>query len=156
MLSANHFLKKSRPIILNQLYYHPLICLSLVVIIIVSHVIVVFAERPSKRDDFDFPTHFNFLRVRKKVLWCANDPDVCSDPAKNPWGGTTCCFHRFCKDIMNDPNHCGSCGRVCGFGLVCCVGYCVDTRNDPLHCGACFEVCHGESACSFSMCGYGG
>ncbi|KAL8481506.1 hypothetical protein ACS0TY_027858 [Phlomoides rotata] len=130
-------------------YYY--LFLFLYFVVIKSH---VFAEKslPNR----DFPTHFNFLRGRKGVLWCANDPNVCSDPERNPWGGTTCCSHRFCKDILNDPNHCGSCDRVCGFGFICCGGNCVDTRNDHHHCGACFEECPRGNKCTYSMCDYGG
>ncbi|KAL2459655.1 Uncharacterized protein Fot_54399 [Forsythia ovata] len=104
------------------------------------------------------PKHYNFFRGRKRVLWCANDPNVCMDPGKNPNFGSakTCCFQKFCKDTMKDPNNCGSCGRVCAFGLVCCDGNCVDIRNNPLHCGACFEECLGENKCTYSMCDYGG
>lgn len=106
------------------------------------------------------PTHSNFfrstLRGRHRVSWCAGDPKVCTDPEKNPWGGTTCCFQKFCKDIASDNNHCGVCGRACDYGLVCCDGKCVDIQSDSQHCGACFEECPLQNRCSYAMCDYGG
>ncbi|KAI3728158.1 hypothetical protein L6452_16788 [Arctium lappa] len=105
------------------------------------------------------PTHSNFFRAvsrgRQRVLSCGNDPDFCSNREKNPWGGAVCCFGKFCKDVMIDPNHCGGCGHVCGYELICCDGKCVDVRNDPRHCGGCFEECRGEGRCSYAMCDYG-
>lgn len=106
------------------------------------------------------PTHSNFfrstLRGRERVLWCANDASVCLDREKNPWGGNTCCFQKFCKDIMSDLNHCGTCGQACAYGLVCCDGKCVDVNKDPKHCGSCFEECPGQNRCLYAMCDYGG
>ncbi|KAK4405554.1 hypothetical protein Sango_0561900 [Sesamum angolense] len=154
LISANHFLKESRGIFIH--FSQHLIVFLYLVLIITSH--VVFGEKRLSKRDF-VPSHLNFLRGRKRVLWCGNDPDSCLDPEKNPWGGTTCCFQRFCRDMMNDPNNCGSCGRVCAFGLSCCGGNCVDTRSDPHHCGACFEECSSaaqKNSCSYSMCDYGG
>lgn len=106
-------------------------------------------------------THFNFfplnLRGRQGDLSCGKDPSVCLDREKrNPWGGRTCCFQRFCKDTRSDPNHCGGCGKTCAFGLTCCDGNCVDTQSDPHHCGACFDVCPGQTKCAYAMCDYSG
>ncbi|XVF62575.1 hypothetical protein PTKIN_Ptkin09bG0019400 [Pterospermum kingtungense] len=106
-------------------------------------------------------THLNFfraaLRGRRRVLSCAaGDANICSDREKNPWGGTTCCFQRFCRDTLRDPNNCGACGRACAYGLVCCGGNCVDIQNDPRNCGSCFEECPAQGRCSFAMCDYGG
>ncbi|XAR57074.1 hypothetical protein NMG60_11025090 [Bertholletia excelsa] len=105
-------------------------------------------------------SHLNFFRSasigRQRILSCANNPGMCLDHEKNPWGGTTCCFQMFCKDIMSDSNHCGACGHVCGYGLVCCDGKCVDIQNNPQHCGACFEECPSKNKCSYAMCDYGG
>lgn len=106
------------------------------------------------------PTHLSFfcsgLCGRHRFLWCANDPVVCLDRKKNPWGGSTCCFQQFCKDTLSDVNHCGACGRVCGHGLVCCDGKCVDIQNDPHNCGSCFQECPGQNGCSYAMCEYSG
>lgn len=113
------------------------------------------AERDSA-NSANIPTHYNFLRGRHRVFTCANHPTLCLDPEKNPWGGTTCCFQKFCKDTRSDPRHCGACGSTCAFGLICCDGKCVDIQNDPQHCGACFEECSGQNRCSFAMCDYGG
>lgn len=105
------------------------------------------------------PTHSNFFRAlsrgRQRVSWCQNDPDFCSNPEKNPWGGSVCCFGKFCKDVMADRNHCGVCGHVCGYEFICCDGKCVDVRNDPRHCGGCFEECPSPGRCSYAMCDYG-
>ncbi|KAI8561673.1 hypothetical protein RHMOL_Rhmol04G0359000 [Rhododendron molle] len=100
--------------------------------------------------------HLNFYRGRQRVMWCDRDPSVCLDREKNPWGGTTCCFRKFCKDTRSDSSHCGACGLACGYGRACCDGKCVDVQNDPYHCGSCFEECPGETKCSFAMCDYGG
>src|SRR5262245_37148181 len=55
-----------------------------------------------------------------------------------------------CVDPLNDPAHCGGCGRACMPGEACvggtcqancpmgttfCSGACVDLRNDPANCG---------------------
>ncbi|KAL4570295.1 hypothetical protein LXL04_025947 [Taraxacum kok-saghyz] len=107
----------------------------------------------------NIPTHSNFFRAvsrgRQRVLGCQNDPNFCSDRKKNPWGGSVCCFGKFCKDVMSDRNHCGGCGHVCGYEVVCCGGECVDVRNDGRHCGGCFEECGGQGRCSYGMCDYG-
>ncbi|KAL7608820.1 hypothetical protein Lser_V15G10463 [Lactuca serriola] len=109
----------------------------------------------------NIPTHSNFFRAvsrgrqRALVLGCGSDPNFCSNPEKNPWGGSVCCFGKFCKDVKSDGNHCGVCGHVCGYELVCCDGECVDVRNDNRHCGGCFEECLGQGRCSYAMCDYG-
>lgn len=136
-------------------YYWPFI---LFVLIVTSNVVSATHQTGLQRSDA--PTHLNFfrsaLRGRQRVLSCANDPSVCLDREKNPWGGTTCCFQKFCKDTMRDRNHCGACGLACAYGLLCCDGKCIDVQNDPQHCGSCFEVCPGQPRCSYSMCDYGG
>ena len=130
----------------------------LVLLIGTSHGVVAVREIGLRHSNT--PTHLNFfhsaLRGRHRFLWCANDPVVCLDPKKNPWGRSTCCFQQLCKDTMSDANHCGACGRVCGHGLVCCDGKCVDTQNDPHNCGSCFQECPGQNGCSYAMCDYGG
>ncbi|KAJ4834081.1 hypothetical protein Tsubulata_016279 [Turnera subulata] len=136
-------------------YFWPLI---LFVLIGTCHVAV--AARRLDLPDSERPTHLNFfryaLRGRQRVLSCANDPNVCLDREKNPWGGSTCCFQKFCKDTLRDSNNCGACGQTCAFGFVCCDGRCVDVQNDPHHCGSCFEECPGQGRCSFAMCDYSG
>lgn len=130
----------------------------LVLLIGTSHGVVAVREIGLRHSNT--PTHLNFfhsaLRGRHRFLWCANDPVVCLDRKKNPWGRSTCCFQQLCKDTMSDANHCGACGRVCGHGLVCCDGKCVDTQNDPHNCGSCFQECPGQNGCSYAMCDYGG
>lgn len=121
---------------------------------------IASARQMGLQNSEDAPTHLNFfraaLRGRQRVLSCANDPNVCSDREKNPWGGDTCCFRRFCKDTLKDSDNCGGCGKACGYGLVCCDGKCVDVQNDPRHCGSCFEECPGKNTCAYAMCDYGG
>ncbi len=74
-----------------------------------------------------------------------------------------------CVDYLNDPDHCGACGNVCGDGTCCqagsCVplvcedgrekcadGLCYDTENDPGNCGACGNVCASDSICTAGVC----
>ncbi|KAG9443801.1 hypothetical protein H6P81_015141 [Aristolochia fimbriata] len=94
-------------------------------------------------------------RPPQRHLWCGGDPDVCLDPDKNPWAGATvCCGRRFCRDTSTDPNNCGGCGVVCGYGLLCCGGRCVNSSNDRQHCGSCNSECPGQQRCAFGMCDY--
>lgn len=54
--------------------------------------------------------------------------------------GETCC-NGTCTSLMNDPNHCGTCGTVCPFDdSGCCNGSCVDLL-DGKTCGACDMDC---------------
>ncbi|KAM0948523.1 putative stigma-specific protein Stig1 [Dioscorea sansibarensis] len=105
--------------------------------------------------------HSGFLRavVRgRRGRPCFDDKSVCLLYMENrPWQENyTCCFHRFCKDVLNDEQHCGECGHKCGFGLACCGGRCTTLESDPLHCGSCYHVCPQKVECSFGLCGYGG
>ncbi|KAL3505717.1 hypothetical protein ACH5RR_031099 [Cinchona calisaya] len=127
----------------------------ILILVSTSHIFVK-AKKVTTKNSSNIPTHYNFLRGRHRVFTCANDSNLCLDPEKNPWGGTTCCFQKFCKDTRSDPRNCGECGRTCAFGLICCDGKCVDIQNDSQHCGACFEECSGQNRCSFAMCDYGG
>ncbi|KAF9606156.1 hypothetical protein IFM89_023249 [Coptis chinensis] len=134
-------------------------CYPLILCFMIGAFHGVDAIRGMHSQTSDTPTtHSNFLhaalRGGQKHFWCASNPTVCLDREKNPWGGSTCCFQRFCKDTMNDRNHCGKCGMRCAHGLVCCGGRCVDIRNDPHNCGSCYEECPGQVGCSFAMCGY--
>ncbi|KAA8527446.1 hypothetical protein F0562_034839 [Nyssa sinensis] len=133
---------------------------SFILILLIGTSWGLAASSQTSIQDSDTPAHLNFFRSalqgRQRVLSCANDPTVCLDREKNPWGGSTCCFQKFCRDTMSDPNNCGACGQVCGYGFVCCDGKCVDIQNDPGHCGACFEECPGQERCSYAMCDYGG
>ena len=120
-------------------------------------VLVVASSQLGMQESDRTPAHLMFSRSgRLRVVSCANDPEVCLDREKNPWGGTTCCFQKLCRDTLRDSRNCGACGRTCGFGFVCCDGRCVDVQNDPKYCGSCFEECTGEGRCSFGMCDYGG
>ncbi|MQL71968.1 hypothetical protein Taro_004287 [Colocasia esculenta] len=130
-------------------------------ILLFSFLVLAAVHGAERASPAALPTHSNFLRAalrggRHGRLTCGQDPGVCLDRGRNPWGGGTCCFGRFCKDTVNDPDHCGTCGRRCGFGLACCGGQCVDVRSDPRHCGSCHLPCPDGVACSFSMCDYGG
>ncbi|KAJ7518442.1 hypothetical protein O6H91_21G069100 [Diphasiastrum complanatum] len=114
------------------------------------------------RDKDKFPAHSNFVKsqyyrdAKFQIALCGQDPSVCKDPVKNPGGGTTCCFSRFCSDLSVDRNNCGSCGNSCGYGINCCNGSCVNLFNNKNHCGNCQTPCFGNAQCEFGMCGYGG
>lgn len=54
--------------------------------------------------------------------------------------GETCCNGN-CVDLMNDPDHCGTCDNACDFDeRGCCGGTCVNFL-DGKHCGACDVDC---------------
>lgn len=72
-----------------------------------------------------------------------------------------------CVTPKVDPNHCGSCGNVCGASQVCSAGVCtstcqdkltkcgracVDTRTDNNNCGACGTVCGSGKGCNTGTC----
>lgn len=102
--------------------------------------------------------HVQFLKTNYgnggRHVGCARNASVCSDPVKNPNGGSTCCFNTFCKDLASDFLHCGQCGFPCPYGLACCSGFCVDIKNDPMHCGCCFYQCPKHEKCIYGLCGY--
>ncbi|XP_050219482.1 stigma-specific STIG1-like protein 1 [Mercurialis annua] len=139
-----------------------MLCTYLLIILLLSiptshhdRRIIGARELTRMREYSDAPQHLNFLRSttlrgRQRVISCANDAEVCLDREKNPWGGTTCCFRKVCRDTLRDSRNCGACGKTCGFGFVCCDGKCVDIQNDPKHCGACFEVCRADQGSHMS------
>ena len=73
-----------------------------------------------------------------------------------------------CVDLQTDSTNCGSCGTLCGSGLVCangscsnsgcdtgkteCSGSCVNLQNDPGHCGSCGNACGSGEQCSVGLC----
>jgi hypothetical protein len=72
-----------------------------------------------------------------------------------------------CRDLANDPSHCGACGRACPGGQGCrasvctttcsagqtvCSGTCRDLTTDNTNCGACGNVCPGGQACVAGVC----
>jgi hypothetical protein len=83
-----------------------------------------------------------------------------------------------CETNLGAPEHCGSCGNVCGGanplcavdgngqhqcastcgGGVSCDGQCTDVTRDPLHCGSCATACatppHGQPACVAGQCDF--
>jgi len=93
---------------------------------------------------------------------------VCNSGYTNcagPYGDVTC------VNTGNDPNNCGSCGRVCmapangtvtcsdgqciphcNRGYVNCSGSCTDTLTDPNNCGACGTICTGGQKCEQGSC----
>ncbi|KAL3727683.1 hypothetical protein ACJRO7_032424 [Eucalyptus globulus] len=137
--------------------YWPLIFF---ILIGACHGVIAARKMELQHSEVSIPTHSNFfrfaLRGRQRALSCAGNPMVCANREKNPWGGDTCCFGRYCKDTTRDVSHCGMCGHACAYGLVCCGGECVDVQSDPHNCGSCFEECPAKSTCSYAMCDYGG
>jgi hypothetical protein len=82
-----------------------------------------------------------------------------------------------CTDTANDPQNCGSCGRVCASGGFCvagncfqivtalsqleaqcpsgtlrCNGACTDILFSPVNCGGCNRSCPGFGACLNGQC----
>lgn len=80
-----------------------------------------------------------------------------------------------CRDLQNDPEHCGQCGTVCPTATdgeaVCdggecridcadghqlCADACIDVTSDPDNCGSCGSVCpdpvNGVAICSGGDC----
>ncbi|MBI5489312.1 MAG: hypothetical protein HY905_18405 [Deltaproteobacteria bacterium] len=87
-------------------------------------------------------------------------------PAGQTWCGTGC------RDLLADPEHCGTCDTACGALDVCdrgtcapgcsggrlnCGRSCVDAQTDPEHCGTCDTVCpaaaNADPACETGACG---
>jgi parallel beta-helix repeat protein len=89
-------------------------------------------------------------------------------------GGTSCSdpltlCGESCVDLSSDPNHCGSCGNVCGSAesceagvctavsacqepLVQCGDSCVDLASNALNCGDCGITCAENEVCSAGAC----
>lgn len=99
---------------------------------------------------------------------CVNGQCACGTNAACT-GGKTCCSNS-CKDLLNDPYNCGTCGRACGIGLACvngqcmcgseacdasescCGNYCADLNNDSTNCGECGTNCGTGNGCSQGDC----
>ena len=75
-----------------------------------------------------------------------------------------------CRDALNDPRNCGSCGVACTGSTAFCVqgacasrcggarpdvcsGVCVNTRTDTANCGACGRTCLPGGVCNAGVCG---
>lgn len=118
-----------------------------------------------KTGKYEMPRHSNFVRSMygrygrrsEAVLSCAHDVSVCGallEGTDSAW--SACCGGKVCKDLREDPYHCGECGRACGYGLSCCDGACVDLNLDNHNCGRCGSACPYQEECSFGMCDYAG
>jgi stigma-specific protein Stig1 len=93
--------------------------------------------------------------------------------------GQASCGASGCADLLNDPNHCGSCNNRCGprescvsgacrvggnqggagcrTGQVSCgASGCADLLNDPNHCGSCNNRCGPRESCVSGACRVGG
>ena len=81
------------------------------------------------------------------VLACSTSSVKCDLPL-------TLCSPITCADLRSDPQHCGTCGKVCSTGETCisgacacptgtvpCDGLCVSLSSDPKNCGACGHDC---------------
>jgi hypothetical protein len=55
-------------------------------------------------------------------------------------------------DLQNDENNCGSCGKVCPGGNLCCNGVCRNPDTDQQHCGSCTRACTGDTLCCSGSC----
>eukprot|EP00250_Pteridium_aquilinum_P030076 c40610_g1_i1 orf=665-1195(-) len=138
------------------------------IIILLSVSMHIGEASNNTHDKHQMARHSNFLRSRygsygrrsETVLSCAHNASVCGglmaqkDVDGAPWGA--CCWGKVCKDIREDPYHCGGCGRACGYGLSCCDGACVDLNMDSRNCGRCGSHCPLQEKCSFGMCDYAG
>jgi hypothetical protein len=73
-------------------------------------------------------------------VWCN---DRCCDPA-------SCCSNA-CRNLTNDPSHCGNCSGVCNTagGQVCQNGHCICTSG-RVKCGS--ICCPPEQVCSGTQC----
>lgn len=102
--------------------------------------------------------------VPKCTTYCAPGQTACAQPGTSTF---------ICKDLASDRNNCGTCGTVCGTGLVCsppaigkpgkcsieclpgltnCSGNCLDATSDPLNCGGCGVKCDPGLTCRNSAC----
>lgn len=76
-----------------------------------------------------------------------------------------------CVNTQSDPANCGTCGNVCGAGLLCSLGACssscangltacgaacADTMTNPANCGTCGNACGAGQTCSGGICTGGG
>lgn len=96
---------------------------------------------------------------------CENQLQVCASGVCSCKPGLTSCGSA-CRDTLNDPNACGSCGKqcradqicgggtcVCRPGLTDCDGQCVDLKSDVNHCGACAgAACASDQKCEGGGC----
>jgi hypothetical protein len=97
---------------------------------------------------------------------CTQNQTLCT-----PDGGSA-----YCANTQNDNANCGSCGNVCGNGLVCSNGvcsnacasvdggvetlcvpdggspYCANTQTDDANCGACGNACGNGFKCVGGAC----
>ncbi|MBO4351097.1 MAG: hypothetical protein J6A01_09160 [Proteobacteria bacterium] len=94
------------------------------------------------------------------------NPNPNPDPDPNSCGGTLC--NDICVDTAFDNENCGTCGHVCGAGMVChdsacvcensnltqCAGVdgCLDLQSDNNHCGACNHACGAGKSCQSGIC----
>lgn len=98
-------------------------------------------------------------------------PMTTPPPQLNCGTGVTNCGGT-CRDLTNDRDNCGACGRVCatgqiclnsscrmletpvtcGSGLVNCNGSCRNVQLDDANCGACGTVCAMGQTCTAGRC----
>ena len=97
----------------------------------------------------------------------APDEDADETPDESPSDCTT--TQRYCdgacEDVLEDPDHCGSCGFSCSDGASCvngickcapgnirCDGRCIDPTSNDDHCFDCGNACPQGKACVNSVC----
>ncbi len=84
-------------------------------------------------------------------------------------GSCETCGGSACVSLPTDPNHCGTCDRVCPATAACdsgqcvcpgaqtaCGSTCVDLTSDPDDCGSCGNVCAAGATCSAGKCACSG
>jgi len=81
---------------------------------------------------------------------CQNGTCTAACDSSNPCGGSATCCGSHCLDTQNDPNNCGTCGRVCASG-VCCGGSC-STLGTTQNCSACGNTCGAGQGCCANGC----
>jgi len=94
---------------------------------------------------------------------CAGDQTCQSGRCLCPSGEALC--EGRCVDVLNNPDHCGSCGFACDAELGCtkgvcgcargesaCSNGCVDTQSDSANCGTCGVKCDEGELCSEGEC----
>jgi len=120
-----------------------------------------------KDDDCDGSVDENCLKACTETSQCATDETCRSGGCTKIrcYSGMKACGHR-CVRTINDANHCGACGNVCGKGQRCSSGFCnactvIQTssgkqclylESDYNNCGKIGRRCQGRESCYRGQC----